>query len=271
MRPDTILHRGERLHVLKCDFHAHFIEFNPNPRHTLKVLREAGYDVVTLAEHNNLIPGFTMERHFAEQASERYGDEFMVIVGEEVTVDDGANSGNRAVHVLSLFPEFHVDTLVDKDPAKVMDVHEVLPILRQAGGLLFINHDIFTNYYAKHPTTTRWPHRQAYDIDGWEVGNGSVGDWLEDDKYPTTLENNLCLADPATALEEGYILLSNTDYHGGKRGLRMREGYYNVVFAAERSVPAVRAALESRRNVAVAGDKLVGLDEALGLYRQATA
>ena len=266
VQPDTINHRGEKLFVLKCDFHAHFIEYHPNPMYTMRTLHAAGYDCIALTDHNHLLTGLEMERRFAASAREEFGDDFLVIVGEEVTMDDTANSGHECIHVLSLFAEHHVDTLIDKEPySRFMPVAEAMPKVRDAGGLMFLNHDIFSNYYAKVPLDTRWPHRGAYDIDGWEVGNGSVGDWLKDDRFPTTLENNLCLEDPAAALDEGYILLSNTDLHCELPGLGMRSEYHNLVFAKERSLAGVREALEARRNVAVCGHQRIGLPESLAL------
>jgi len=266
MYPDTITHHGEKLFVLKCDFHSHFIEYHPDPMYTMGMLHEAGYDCIALTEHNHLLTDLSMEQRFAVAAREMFGSDFLVIVGEEVTMDDTANSGHEGIHVLSLFPKYHVDTLIDKAPRnRFMPVAQAMPLLRDAGGLMFLNHDIFSNYYAKHKLDTRWIHRDAYDIDGWEAGNGSVGDWLNDERFPTTLENNLCLEAPAQALAEGYILLSNTDLHGELPDLGIRRDYYNIVFAKERSLSGVREAIEARRNIAVCGDKRIGLPESIAL------
>ncbi len=268
MHPRTITHRGETLHVLKCDFHAHFSEYNDDPSNTLSTLHAADYDVVALTEHNGRHDDFDMERTFAARAADTFGEDFLVIVGEEVNIDDTANSGHESVHILSLFPEFHVASRDGDRAGKRLTTAQLMPRLREAGGLLFVDHDIFSNYYSELPLDTRWPHRGKYDIDGWEVANGSVGDWLEDDKFPTTLENNLCLEDPATALDEGYILLSNTDFHCKFQDLRMRAEYYNILFAHERTLAGVREALVSRRNVAVAGHQQIATPEALELYQQ---
>jgi predicted metal-dependent phosphoesterase TrpH len=266
MQPDTITHRGEKLFVLKCDFHAHFIEYHPNPMYTMQMLHAAGYDCIALTEHNHLLTGFAMEQRFAALAREKFGDDFLVIVGEEVTMDDSANSGHECMHVLSLFPKYHVDTLIDKEPySRFMPVAEAMPLVREAGGLMFLNHDIFSNRRAKKKLDTRWPHRDAYDLDGWEVGNGSVIDWINDERFPNILQDNLCLEDPATALAEGYILLSDTDLHGELPDLGIRRDYHNIVFAKERSLDGVREALKARRNVAVCGDKRIGLPEYLAL------
>ncbi len=93
-RQETIHHNGEKLHILKCDFHAHFSEYNDDPTNTISVLRQADYDVMALTEHNGRHQDFEMERTFADKTAKLYGDKFIVIVGEEVRVNDSAHSGH---------------------------------------------------------------------------------------------------------------------------------------------------------------------------------
>ena len=99
-RQETIQHNGEKLYILKCDFHAHFSEYNDDPSNTISVFRQADYDVMALTEHNGLHKDFEMERTFADKAAKLYGDKFIVNVGDEVRANDSEHSGHEAIHIL---------------------------------------------------------------------------------------------------------------------------------------------------------------------------
>ena len=65
---------------------------------------------------------------------------------------------------------------------------------------------------------------------------------------------------PGEAVSEGYICLANTDAHNTDQLERCCH-VHTIVYARERSLEAVREALELRQTVAVCGDRCFGADE----------
>ena len=75
---------GREQYLLKCNFHTHYFEtYGDRPEIMVDAHYEAGYDCIALTEHDIQISDLKGEQRAQAYAQDKYGSDFLVIVGEE--------------------------------------------------------------------------------------------------------------------------------------------------------------------------------------------
>ncbi len=171
----------------------------------------------------------------AQDAAKQYG--LIIIPGSEIT-----RSGNKVGHFNALFTTDN-NTIYDNDP--LISIRNA----KAQGALVMHNHPGWTKTSLDYTEV----EKAAYDeglIDGVEVMNGM-------EFYPKYIER---------AREKGLFVSANTDEHTATSFDFGSQGYLRpmtLIFAKDKSLGALREALEAKRTLALAFDNLSGNEQLL--------
>jgi hypothetical protein len=257
----------EELHLLKCNLHTHFFEsYGNDPRRMIDAHHDAGYDCVALTEHCGYLEDLDVARDAVAYSEETYGPDLIVIVGEELNFRVTHKGQSYGMDMIGLFLDRYIycgDTRgIDPDPSGFVTAAEALDNVHSQGGIGIIAHDNYTSWLGRREQNRvrAWDFRGNWALDGWEVGNGLVYD--QHDESGT----DLMLSHPQESVDEGYIVVANSDAHSTEDVERC--GICStLVFAAERTAEGVREALLNRRAVADCNGHLYGRREWVDLLR----
>ena len=257
--PENKLNLKERKHIiptrqkmipLKCDFHLHYIELmSDNPESLIDTYYKLNYDCIALTEHD-VYMDYKLQQRLIRYANNKYGNKLIVIFGEEMNFFPDSNRGFNGGDILGLFIHSKIDHEKHNQPERILEA------IHEQGGLAISAHDARTNLKTK--TGGLWGIRQELALDGFEVVNASSvrkgGDAAG-------------LTHPEEAIAENYICLANSDTHSTSQ-LENNKHIHTIVYVRERSIEAVREALELRQTVAVYGDRCFGTREWVQRYQQ---
>lgn len=256
---------NSEFYPLKCNFHTHFAEnYGNGAKAMVDAYYKIGYDCIALTEHDDCIKDLQPEKEAQAYAKKKYGSDFLVIVGEEVAFDDSENTGEPTRELLALFIDSYIDCGRDSGidysiaSTPTISLNPLLSAIHKQGGIAIVCHDNWLQwFYNEHLPNQEekikvkrfkdyqhgrkkakwfWDYRKGKQIDGWEVGNCSKFDYM--------------LSHPQESVNEGYIVLSNSDAHDVE-GIGIGTSCHTYVFAKERSLEAVKEALLFRRTVAI--------------------
>jgi len=235
--------------TLKCDLHMHTVLSDgyvwPNIR-VQEALRD-GLDAISITDHleyqphQNDIPHPDRNRSFnlAKEASK--GQDLIVINGAEIT---------RSM------PPGHVNAIFLEDANKLNqdDVMEAFNEAQRQGAFVFWNHPHWTSQQENGIATLTEMHRELIAkglINGIEIFNEST---YSDEALEIAHAHNLTLL--GTSDIHGLIDWQFDVPEGGHRPV-------TLVFAQEKSEPALKEALENRRTAVWFDNTLVGNAEFL--------
>ena len=265
---EKVMVDGQEQYLLKCNFHTHYAEFyGDKPEIMVDAYYEAGYNCIALTEHDDVIKDLEGEKRAQLYAKKKYGSDFLVIVGEEFAFDDRSNSGCYIREVLGLFLSEYIFTgrKSGKD-ISLIDGQKALNEVHRQGGVAVICHDnwlVWCLEYmgrGKHPWM--WDFRHGLPIDGWEVGNG-VASRLNEKKAG----RDLMLSHPQESVDEGYIVLANSDAHKIEE-FELSTDCYTYVLANQKTLQGVKEALLDRRTVAFCKGKMYGAEKLVCLLQE---
>ena len=230
--------------TLKCDFHMHtvFSDGSVWPDVRVKEAWRNGLDAIAITDHIEYLPhkddikkDFNRSHEIAKGVAAEH--HILLVPGAEITRAEPQG------HFNALF-------LTDANALEVEDDKEAVRIAAEQGAFLFWNHPGW-----KQPDRRAvWGEvHEEFFTKGWmhglEAYNGRS-------YFPNT--HGWCL-------EKKLTLLSNTnvhapidesyDYHAGEHRTM------TLVFAKERTLPAIKEALFARRTVAYSGDTLAGEEQ----------
>ena len=268
MAKGKVLVDGQERYILKCNFHTHYAEHNgDNAEIMVDGYYEAGYDCIALTEHDNVIKDLAGEKRAQRYAQEKYGSDFLVIVGLELVFNDRDNSGCDAREVLGLFLSEYIPTgrKSTRDYGSVFDGPTALGEIHRQGGIAIICHDNWMVWslehqagLGKHPWM--WDFRHGLDIDGWEVGDGLCS-------LQEGADRDLMLSHPQESVDEGYIVVADSDAH---RTMEIEQCAVcrTYVFAESKTLDGVKAALLDRKTVAWCKGKMYGAENLVCLLEE---
>ncbi len=101
---------GIDLSILKCNLHTHFYEYYRNDaKRMVDSYHDGSYDSIALTEHC----GFRESSGFTEKACaylfEKYGEEFLVVLGQELNFSISTENRHDGIDLLGLFLTEHID------------------------------------------------------------------------------------------------------------------------------------------------------------------
>ncbi len=253
---------GQEQYLLKCNFHTHYAEvYGDKAEIMVDAYYKAGYNCIALTEHDDCVKDLEGEKRAQLYAKEKYGSDFLVIVGEELAFSDRNNSGCIVREVLGLFLSEYILTgrKSERDYDSLIDGQKALNEIHQQGGIAVICHDNWLVWYldyaglGKYPWM--WDFRRGLPIDGWEVGNG-IAALLNEKKAG----RDLTLSHPQESVDEGYIVVADSDAH---RIMEIEQCAVcrTYVFANEKTLDGVKEALLDRRTVACCKGKMYGAEK----------
>jgi len=225
--------------ILKCDFHSHYHQYGDRAEVMVDAYFNQGYDCMALTEHSHRMQDLDIELKMGDYVEEKYGSDFVYIVGEEIDFSIEECSG----HLGSLFLEEYINPKTEN--GKMIPLSRIVDVVHEQGGIAFIAHDVNWEH---------WKRRKQCRIDGWEVGSPYFNNRKAEKS--TFLSSRL-----DEVAEEGYITLSNTDSHSVEDLGEWGRICHTYVFAHEKSVEGVKEALSARRTVAYFGGLLFGEEE----------
>lgn len=254
--------KKEEYYLLKCNFHTHFFEsYRNDARIMVDAYHDAGYDCIALTEHCCFLKDLDVEKEAKAYAEEKYGRDFIVVVGEELNFKISKNHRSYGMDMIGLFLGEYIycgymsgDNL---DLANFMTAREALDKVHAQGGLGIIAHDNLTAtfFHAKDfgegEGIWAWNFRKNLPIDGWEIGNSH------------TL--NLMLSHPHESVAEGYITMANSDAHGVK-DIKPRGICCTYLFVTDKTPECLKESLLKKRTVADCNGKLYGEQQWVDLY-----
>jgi len=222
---------------------------------------DAGYDCIALTEHCCYLNDLEVEKRAKAYAEEKYGTDFIVIVGEELNFTIGKNQRLYGMDMIGLFLEEYIycgyrsgDIL---DLAKFISARSALDEVHAQGGLGIIAHDNLTasffhamDYGAGEGLWT-WDHRRDLPIDGWEIGNSH------------TL--SLMLSHPQESVAEGYITMANSDAHNVAE-IMPRGICSTSLFVTAKTPECIKESLLKKRTVADCNGQLYGEQRWIDLF-----
>ena len=251
---------GREQYLLKCNFHTHYFEtYGDRPEIMVDAHYEAGYDCIALTEHDIQISDLKGEQRAQAYAQDKYGSDFLVIVGEELAFNDTSVSGCMVRETLCLFlDEFIVSgRKFVRDYDSLLDTRAALDEIHRQGGIAIICHDNWLEWFLEYAGLGKYPwmwgFRHGLAIDGWEVADGVAG--LANEGMAG---RDLMLSHPQESVDEGYIALANSDAHKAEDIPLCVDMCYTWVFAPERSLEGVKQALLNRQTVAVCRGEMWG-------------
>ena len=233
--------------TLKCDFHLHTVFSDGKVWPTVRVdeaLKE-GLDAIAITDHIEYKPykEYVSEDHNASyEIAKRYAQDknIIVIKGGEITRDYPPEGPG------------HINAIFLKN-VNLLDTENFIDAIKEAdkqGAFIFWNHP-----GPPHHDTAKFYriHKKLYEegfMHGIEAANTN---WI----WPEVL--NWCL-------EKDLTLLGNSDLHQPYKTapLRTRDHerrFTTLVFAKEKSKPAIKDALLNHRTVVWAKDKIIGKEE----------
>lgn len=260
--------------MLKCNFHAHYYEsYGRDATAVLDAHRAAGYDCVALTEHFCFLPDLEVEEKARCAEPARGGEELIVIVGEEASFAVTGEEGVHGKDVVCLFLDRVVRCEVEPHPAPSTEVGPLIPLstglelVHEQGGIAVVVHDAWGVWWdrrfdGKERGLWVWDRRRDLAIDAWEVGNG----WARFEQNAPGLD--LMLSHPRESVDEGYIVLANSDAHAADQVSRLG-ACCTYLFVSERSAAGVRDALLERRCVAYCDGQVFGRGEWVERWRSA--
>lgn len=261
--------------MLKCNFHAHYYEsYGRDATAVVEAHRTAGYDCVALTEHFCFLPDLEVEENARRAERARGGEELIVIVGEEASFALAGEGGVYGKDVVCLFLNQVIRCELDPHPAPSTEVGPLIPLskgldlIHAQRGIAVVAHDAWGVWWdrrfdGKEQGLWVWDCRHGLAIDAWEVGNG----WATFEKNAPGLE--LMLSHPQKSVDEGYIVLANSDAHAADQVGRLG-ACCTYVFVSERSAEGVKDALLHRRCVASCDRQVFGREEWVERWRNAT-
>ena len=228
--------------TLKCDFHLHTCFSDAAVWPDLRVeeaLRE-GLDVITIADHfeyrhEEINADYNRGYDIAKAAGDANG--ILVIRGGEITRDMPPGHNN------AIF-------LSDCNPCVQKEWRDAFRQAKKQNAFMFWNHP---GWARQQPDTTLWwPEHTEILNNGWmqgiEVANAST-------YFPEA---------HAWCLEKNLTMLGNSDSHNPvcmeKDFTKGEHRVMTFVLARERSIDAVREALEQKRTMVWVGDLLVSYE-----------
>lgn len=236
-------------HILKADFHVHFMGANiGDPWPTIERYRRENFDIVALTEHGHQTDT-GVEHQAAGEARRRFGNKFFVLPGKECVVAGdprGCFSGN---HVAAIFLDGNVSDYDEGGNPRGMKEH--LREIHGRGGIGILAHEA-SMQTSSDPKKRFWHHRKKFDLDGWEIG--------------TFLSIRHRHAEEAIA--EGYLTVASSDAHRDFQALSIANQCHTYVFARERSQSGVREALDRRQTVCYLNGFVIGQEQWVDKYRE---
>jgi hypothetical protein len=233
--------------TLACDFHMHTVFSDGSVWPPVRVTEawRQGLHAIAITDHIEYQPhkddiptNYGRSYQLAEGPAKAHN--LLLAKGAEITRDT---------------PPGHFNAIFLKD-IKALDTPDFLEAIKRAneqGAFVFWNHQGW-----KGPEKGRWldVHTTMYEkewLHGMEVANG---DTYYPDAHKWCLEKNL-------------TMLGNTDIHDSDLRLKSTSGDHRtmtLVFAKERTLPAIKEALQERRTVVWYKDQLIGRQELLGPF-----
>jgi hypothetical protein len=267
---ETVAVDGQEYHLLKCNFHTHYFEsYGDRPEVMVDAHYEAGYHCVALTEHDIQISDLDGEKRAQAYAQQKYGSDFLVIVGEELAFNDSKVSGCMVREMLALFLD---DFIVSgrkfvRDYDSLVETRAALDEVHRQGGIAIICHDNWLDWFLEYAGLGKYPwmwgFREGLPIDGWEVANG-VGGLVNSEQAG----RDLTLSHPHETVAEGYIPLADSDAHKAEDIPLCQDTCFTYVFAHERTVAGVKEALLNRRVVAVNRGEVYGPEKLVEALRK---
>lgn len=229
--------------TLKCDFHIHTVFSDGLVWPTVRV-EEAwrnGLDVMAISDHIEYLPhkeDVTTNLNRSYEVAKPFADKLHMILikASEITRDEPHG------HFNALF-------ITDANALNVDNEQDAIRIANEQGAFVFWNHPEW-----KRKGESTWGEiQQGYLEKGWMKG---IEPFNAGEFYPTAFK---------WGIEKNLTILGNTDihrpiddlydYHIGKHRTM------TLVFATEKSEPAIKEALLARRTVAFSDDKLLGEEQ----------
>lgn len=259
--------------ILKCNLHTHFEESygNSGARIMVDAYQKAGYDCIALTEHCGFMTTLDVAKEAREYAADRYGDSFVVVVGEELNFKVNDSGILCAMDLVGLF----LDEFIgcgwtggeDVGTAKFPTAEEALSAIHSQGGIGIVAHDALTaigwhaaDFGMENPLWT-WDIRKGLPFDGWEVGNAAGYD------SRTAEGRDLMLSHPQESVDEGYIVTASSDAHSVDH-VESHSFCRTYLFVTERTTEGIKKALMDRRTVADCKGQLFGRPEWVGLLKK---
>jgi 3',5'-nucleoside bisphosphate phosphatase len=241
------------MRTLKCDFHIHTMFSDGMVWPTARVIEAwlDGLDVISITDHIENHPGKAhvggddnSSYEIALPAAKQYG--ILLVKGGEITRD---------------MPEGHYNALFLED-TQALDVEDFMTAVETAinqGAFIQWNHP---GWKRQQPEVTRWQdvpdtlYKKGW-LHGVEVFNSSQ--W-----YPVAL---------GWCIDKNLTVTANSDIHGiimDQYDTRNGQRPMTLVFAEDRSIPAIKDALFAGRTAAFFGGILAGRPAYLeAIFRQA--
>ncbi len=244
----------EGYYLLKCNLHTHFVEhLGEHPEIMVDAYHDAGYDCIALTDHFDKIDDLSLEKRAQEYARKKYGDNFLVVVGLELALNDSTFPGAMR-HMVGLFLNKHIPKdIFSEDMTLDESLVVALNEIHRQGGIAIVVHDhrCLSHWNGEGEPDWTWDHRMGKEIDGWEVGNGSG--YYE--KLPDG--SNCMLSHPQESVDEGYIVVADSDAHDVEE-MKLKNICHTYVFTKEKTISGIKRALMARRSVASCNGILYG-------------
>lgn len=264
--------KKEGFYVLKCNLHTHFFEsYGNDAKIMVDAYRDDGYDCIALTEHDYYLKDLEVEKAARAYAEKKYGQEFIVIIGEEIYFELGKNDRKYRKEMTALFLDKYIScgrqSPDDDDPPDLISAGKAFEKIHAQGGIAIIAHDSLTVwrgefYDGKGKQIWAWDLRKDLPIDGWEIGNGIA-------HYGANIANapDRMLSHPRESVNEGYISVANSDAHNAK-DIKPYGICHTYLFVTERTTNGIKEALLEKRTVADCNGELFGEQRWLNLLRQ---
>jgi hypothetical protein len=230
--------------TITCDLHVHTVFSDGNVWPPVRVAEawRQGLHAIAITDHIEYQPHkddvptqHNRSYELAEEAAKAQG--LMLLRGAEITRDTPPG-------------HFNAVFLKDVKPLETEDLLEVVKRATQQGAFVFWNHHAW-----KGAEKGRWLdiHTTMYEnkwLHGMEVANG-------DDYYPEA--HRWCL-------EKNLTMVGNSDIHDPDLRLQSAPNDHRtmtLVFAKDRSLPALKEALQQGRTAVWCKERLIGKEEFL--------
>lgn len=265
--------KEKTFYILKCNFHTHFNEFygNSGAKTMVDAHHDAGYDCIALTEHCGFLKDLDVVKEAKAYAEKKYGQNFIVITGEELNFKISKNDRSYGMDMIGLFLDKYIycgwKRGDNPDAANFITAGDAFDRVHAQGGIGIIAHDNLTatvwhaKSFGKGEGVWTWDFRKNLPIDGWEIGNG-MGYYGQ-----IAPELNLMLSHPQESVDEGYIVMANSDAHCVEN-IKPLGICCTYLFVAEKTYGNVKEALLKRRTVADCNGELFGERRWVNLLRQ---
>jgi len=232
--------------TLKCDFHMHTI-FSDGmvwPEYRVEEAWREGLDAISITDHIENQPS---KKYVSGDHNSSYELALPTAIEKDILLIKGGE-------ITRSMPPGHLNALFVEDVNK-LDVPKVTDALEEAkkqGAFILWNHP---GWEAQQPDTCLWMpmHQELFEkglIHGIEVFN-------EFEYYPVVLD---------WCINRKLAVIGNSDIHGIVADVYDLNKQYRpvtLVFAKERSIPAIKEALFAGRTIALFNNILAGKEELL--------